>query len=246
MPIFWQHRTNILHNVIIIVRIIVGIVDTALIHIGTFDDGSCKYTDEEFWGPVYTLYDTLIDLYVTIMITCILVSHIRALVAERMKINNVVYTSVIYNNVIRTVCLTIVNLISAIFIILQNQGIYIMLLWPIINIFFVILVGYDSDVTKAIRDLRQKRWRSLSVMTSTIDLTRLSNNNNNNNNNGNNNGCCHHRNPKNETEEELEEDTDEYLDLDLIHLERWKSTRTGERRFSLPNLNSSSATTIET
>jgi hypothetical protein len=54
------------------------------------------------------------------MITWILVSHIRALVAERMKINNVVYTSVIYNNVIRTVCLTIVNLISAIFIILVS------------------------------------------------------------------------------------------------------------------------------
>lgn len=45
-----------------------------------------------------------------------------------------------------------------------------MLLWPIINILFVILVGYDSDVTKAIRKLSQKRWRTLSNMTSTIDL----------------------------------------------------------------------------
>jgi hypothetical protein len=118
-----------------------------------------------------------------------------------------------------------------------------MLLWPIINIFFVVLVGYDSDVTKAIRDLRQKRWRSMSVMTSTIDLTRLSNHNNNNDNR---HGCCHHRIHKDETEEETDEDTDEYLDLDLIRLERWKSARTGERRFSLPNLNNSSTTTMET
>lgn len=48
-----------------------------------------------------------------------------------------------------------------------------MLLWPIINIFFVILVGYDSDVTKSIRKLRQKRWRTLSTMTSTVDLGRI-------------------------------------------------------------------------
>jgi hypothetical protein len=48
-----------------------------------------------------------------------------------------------------------------------------MLLWPIINIFFVVLVGYDSDVTKTIRKLQQKRWRPLSNMTSTIDLTKV-------------------------------------------------------------------------
>lgn len=48
-----------------------------------------------------------------------------------------------------------------------------MLLWPIINIAFVILVGYDSDVTKSIRRLRQKHWNSLSVMTSTVDLGRI-------------------------------------------------------------------------
>jgi hypothetical protein len=48
IPVFWQRRTNILHNIIILLRIIIGVVDTALIHISTFGDGSCKYTDEEF------------------------------------------------------------------------------------------------------------------------------------------------------------------------------------------------------
>lgn len=48
-----------------------------------------------------------------------------------------------------------------------------MLLWPIINIFFVVLVGYDSDVTKAIRELRQKQWRTPSNVTSGVDLTRI-------------------------------------------------------------------------
>ncbi|KAK4517268.1 uncharacterized protein ATC70_000600 [Mucor velutinosus] len=170
VPINWRKRALVFHTTLTVLRLIIGIIDVALVNIGNYPDGTCEYTDEEFWGPVYTLYDTLIDLYVTIMISAILISHIRSLVSDRMKVNKLLYTSVIYHNVIRTICLTIVNLISAIFIIMKNQTEVIMLIWPIINICFVILVGYDSDVTKAIRKLQQKRWRTLSNMTSTIDL----------------------------------------------------------------------------
>ncbi|KAI8639175.1 hypothetical protein BD408DRAFT_350460 [Parasitella parasitica] len=170
VPINWRKRSLVFHTLITVLRLFVGIVDVALIHISNYPNGTCEYTDEEFWGPVYTLYDTLIDLYVTIVISGILISHIRSLLSDKMKVNKLLYTSVISHNVIRTICLTIVNLISAIFIIMKNQADVIMLLWPIINIFFVTLVGYDSDVTKAIRQLRQKRWRSLSNVTSTIDL----------------------------------------------------------------------------
>lgn len=66
---------------------------------------------------MYTLYDTLIDLYVTFVISLILLSHIRSLALDDMRINIILYTSVIYHNVIRSVLLTIVNLISAIFMI---------------------------------------------------------------------------------------------------------------------------------
>lgn len=104
-----------------------------------------------------------------------------------------------------------------------------MLLWPIINIAFVILVGYDSDVTKAIRKLRQRRWRSVSAMTSTIDLGTVPSTNQipkrptsltpsdvefqnpghiSVNNSNNNNAII---------------DDDINDDLSLIHVERWKS-----------------------
>lgn len=72
------------------------------------------------WGPIYTLYDTLIDVYVTVVISYILLSHIRSLVSDRMQVNNNLYVSVIYHNVIRTVCLTIVNLISTTLIVMVH------------------------------------------------------------------------------------------------------------------------------
>ncbi|EIE77800.1 hypothetical protein RO3G_02504 [Rhizopus delemar RA 99-880] len=143
----------------VVFRLLIGIVDTCVVTVGTFDDGTCDYDDPKYWGPVYTLYDTLIDLYVTFVISLILLSHIRSLALDDMRINIILYTSVIYHNVIRSVLLTIVNLISAIFMITRYTNDYIMLVWPIINIVFVVLVGYDSDVTKAIRKLQQMRWQ---------------------------------------------------------------------------------------
>ncbi|CAO0796053.1 unnamed protein product [Mucor circinelloides] len=238
VPINWRRRALIFHTSLTALRLIIGIVDVALIHISNYPDGTCKYTDEEFWGPVYTLYDTLIDLYVTIMISAILISHIRSLVSDRMRVNKLLYTSVIYHNVIRTICLTIVNLISAIFIIMKNQVDVIMLLWPIINICFVILVGYDSDVTKAIRKLQQKRWRTLSNMTSTIDL-------------GNVPSVARHTMkrplsssrsdpelaiPSDNTKENTEDEDD---NMNVIHTERWKSrlSSTMQQNADLDNMN---------
>lgn len=83
---------------------------------------------------MYTLYDTLIDLYVTIMISVILISHIRALLSDRMKVNTVLYTSVICQNVLRTVVLTIVNLISAICIITVMSQYLFILYFCILNL----------------------------------------------------------------------------------------------------------------
>ncbi|KAG2195528.1 hypothetical protein INT46_006185 [Mucor plumbeus] len=224
VPIDWRKRALIFHTSLTVLRIIIGIVDVGLVHISTYPDGTCDYRDEEFWGPVYTLYDTLIDIYVTVMISAILISHIRSLVSDRMKVNKLLYTSVIYHNVIRSVCLTIVNLISAIFIIMKNHVDTIMLLWPIINICFIILVGYDSDVTKAIRKLRQKRWRTISNMTSTIDLGTMP-------------SVTRHTMkqpfssshsdpelaiPANDTNENTE-DEDESDDMSIAHIKKWKS-----------------------
>ncbi len=118
VPVDWKRKALIFHSTITVLRLIIGVVDVALIQIDNYPNGTCEYTDQEYWGPVYTLFDTCIDLYVTIMISAILISHIRSLVSDRMKINKNLYISVIYHNVIRTVLLTVVNLISAIFIIM--------------------------------------------------------------------------------------------------------------------------------
>jgi hypothetical protein len=133
-----------------------------------------------------------------------------------------------------------------------------MLLWPIINIAFVILVGYDSDVTKSIRKLRQKRWRSMSAMTSTIDLgaipsVQLTPNNKRPTSASQSDLEFQGRNISLNDNNDLNRDS---YDLSLIHVERWKpelhSTEeqiqeqagynaTEDRRLSLPNFVRSTA-----
>ncbi|KAG1439137.1 hypothetical protein G6F56_012394 [Rhizopus delemar] len=49
-----------------------------------------------------------------------------------------------------------------------------MLVWPIINIIFVTLVGYDSDVTKAIRKLQQKHWHKETISSAQLSLGQAS------------------------------------------------------------------------
>lgn len=116
-----------------------------------------------------------------------------------------------------------------------------MLLWPIINIFFVILVGYDSDVTKAIRELRQKRWRTISNMTSTIDLGTVP-------------SVARHSTkqpsssshsdpelaiPANDTNNTNENTEDEDDDMSVIHVEKWKSrlSTAAQQNVELENIN---------
>ncbi|CEG67429.1 hypothetical protein RMATCC62417_03862 [Rhizopus microsporus] len=177
IPFQYKRIAYIFHWTVTVLRLALGIVDACVIVITNNPDGSCLYADNQYvthyyWGPVYTLYDTVIDVYVTMMISIILISHIRSLAFDDMRINIILYTSVIYHNVIRTVALTIVNLLSAIFIITKNSNEAIMLVWPIINIVFVCLVGYDSDVTKAIRKIRQRHWRQANSAAN-IDLGRV-------------------------------------------------------------------------
>ncbi|KAG0173859.1 hypothetical protein DFQ30_006832 [Apophysomyces sp. BC1015] len=158
-----RKKTKIIHAALAALRMAIGIVDVALIRLSVAEDGQCIYTDAHYWGPVYTLYDTAIDLYVTIMITYILVKHIHRLQTAQMRANTTLYFAVVCSNVIRTVALTVVNFISAIFIIMEHDGDIIMLLWPIINFFFIVLVGYDADVTKSIKKLRHAYRRTIAV-----------------------------------------------------------------------------------
>lgn len=69
---------------------------------------------------MYTLFDTLIDLYVTIVIAYILVKHILRLRRTRTEGKVSVYISIIAQNVVRTIILTLSNLTSAVLIIMVN------------------------------------------------------------------------------------------------------------------------------
>ncbi|KAI8380839.1 hypothetical protein BD560DRAFT_387289 [Blakeslea trispora] len=171
VPIDWRKRSQILHYTLIAIRLLIGIVDVVLIRITVYSTGACDYEDQDYWGIVYTFYDTILDIYVTISISGILIAHIRSLKADRMKVNKLLYTSVIYHNVFRSVGITITSLISSIFIIMKNREETVMLIWPIVDTFFVILVGYDSDLTKAIRKLRTRRRNTPSNVPSTLDLS---------------------------------------------------------------------------
>ncbi|KAI8882419.1 hypothetical protein K501DRAFT_251539 [Backusella circina FSU 941] len=177
LPENWQRKAYAFHAFLVAFRFAMGVVDTGLVTIENYPNGSCEYFDRDFWGPVYTLFDTILDFYVTIVITYILVSHINSFAAHNIKINKRIYTSVIYHNVIRTTCLTAVNLISAIFIIIKSKSRNLMILWPIINIFFVVLVGYDSDVTKAIRQLRERMHLAPSRVPSFLNQNHTTSNN---------------------------------------------------------------------
>lgn len=99
-----------------------------------------------------------------------------------------------------------------------------MLLWPIINIFFVILVGYDSDVAKAIRELQQRRWRKISNMDLTCvpSISRISKRP----------LSVSHSDP--EIQIQANGDVDENVDMSLMHIERCHSE--SSRRHSLPNI----------
>lgn len=67
------------------------------------------------WGPVYTVYDTLVDLYVTIAIGITLYRHVKRI---RISLDDEQasgsYYAIIMQNVIRTTVLFVSNLATVI------------------------------------------------------------------------------------------------------------------------------------
>lgn len=62
VPINWRKRALIFHTSLTALRLIIGIVDVALIHISNYPDGTCKYTDEEFVSDLNVDMPRLIQL----------------------------------------------------------------------------------------------------------------------------------------------------------------------------------------
>ncbi|KAF1802340.1 hypothetical protein FB192DRAFT_1280001, partial [Mucor lusitanicus] len=122
-------------------------------------------------GVAYTLFDTAIDFYVSSMITFILVTHIRRLHADRVGGNVNLYKSVVISNAIRTILLTLVNLVCTVYYLVvmytaNDNPTMVLIVWPISNMFLIALVGYDTDITKSINHC--KRLFSITLTNDSI------------------------------------------------------------------------------
>ncbi|ORX46107.1 hypothetical protein DM01DRAFT_1349168 [Hesseltinella vesiculosa] len=139
-----------------VLRLVVGIWDTISVYANELPNGFCIYVDKSEVGASYTSVDTLVDLIVAVSISVILVRHMMRLNEEGMatKTNIRSYVAVTVYNGFRTGILTVVNLLAAIVIATNDQSLpLVRVLWPLTNYIFLLLVGYDTDLTKALRDL---------------------------------------------------------------------------------------------
>ncbi|KAI8344017.1 hypothetical protein BC941DRAFT_342277 [Chlamydoabsidia padenii] len=162
IPLPWKHVSKYSVVVLTVLRLVIGMVDVGLLHINYDEYGMCEYSDNYYTGPIYTFFDLLIDIYVSGMITYVLVTHIRRLESAHLTVNASLYVAVITHNVIRTIMLTVFNLISGIFLIMHISDTAIMIVWPLINLFVVLLIGYDADVTKTIVKLKEQYWSTVN------------------------------------------------------------------------------------
>ncbi|ORZ10827.1 hypothetical protein BCR42DRAFT_422106 [Absidia repens] len=158
-PFYWKSRIRVLHFSILAARLIVGIVDVTLIQID-FDEinGSCIYQDMHIVGIVYTTLDTAVDFYATCAICIVLIRHMWKLDQDGLVTANTHrYLSLCIYNGTRTLLLTIGNLIAVVGIGMKLDNTYfiplVSTLWPVTNLMFIALIGYDTDFTEVIRNM---------------------------------------------------------------------------------------------
>lgn len=137
LPFGWNSYIKSLHVVLVGMRIIIGAVDVVLLERAVLPSGACQFQENKAvsnsvwvdlgyifigsginvlkWGPVYTVYDTLVDLYVTIAIGITLYRHvkrIRTSLDDEQASGS--YYAIIMQNVIRTTVLFVSNLATVI------------------------------------------------------------------------------------------------------------------------------------
>ncbi|KAI9288455.1 hypothetical protein BC943DRAFT_156483 [Umbelopsis sp. AD052] len=151
VPSHLTKRFEIAHYIILAIRLAIGIIDAAIITVSAADNLSCIYQDNIAWGPVYTFYDTFTDLYVTLCITTILIMHVRKVKNVHIATNLNLFIAIGATNILRTIVLMISNLASAVLILTEERQSVIMIAWPVINLLFILLVGYDTDIARLIR-----------------------------------------------------------------------------------------------
>ncbi|GAN01742.1 hypothetical protein MAM1_0011c01177 [Mucor ambiguus] len=157
VPLHRQMLFNIIHSLILVARVVIGVCDVIYSHLWSdVAIGVCRYKDKREIGLTYTLFDTVVDFYVSIMITFILVTHIRRLHADRVGGNVRLYKSVVIFNATRTIILSMVNLVCAVYYLAANDSpAMVFIVWPISILFLIALVGYDTDITKSINHCKR-------------------------------------------------------------------------------------------
>ncbi|KAI9471998.1 MAG: hypothetical protein EXX96DRAFT_653175 [Benjaminiella poitrasii] len=156
VPIQHQATFRILHIVLIGIRFVSSVLD--VIYLRTWIDASCNCCQFEVTrelGSFYAIYDALFDIYVSVIITFILYRHIRKICTEGVQGNFNLYISVIVANVIRTIILSLISIGCAIYYLTNIRNpVLILIIWPVTNMFFIILIGYDTNITQAIKNMR--------------------------------------------------------------------------------------------
>ncbi|KAI9359721.1 hypothetical protein BD770DRAFT_319508, partial [Pilaira anomala] len=103
---------------------------------------------------IFAIFDSALDVYVTLTITIILTRHIKRINSTGARGNINLYISVVLTNAIRTAALSVVNIFATVYHILNIINIYIV--WPIVSIVLLITVGYDTNITYTIKRLRDQ------------------------------------------------------------------------------------------
>lgn len=146
----------VFHGCLLTIRLALGAADAIFAHIWVDQTtGVCISKDSNNAGIAYTIVDCFIDLYVSVVITLVLSKHIRNLKAMGVKGNSSLYISVVATNVFRTLTLLILNLWCTVYFFVSNDSVVmVLIIWPINNLLFIVLIGYDTNITKSVSNLQ--------------------------------------------------------------------------------------------
>ncbi|KAI8079660.1 uncharacterized protein B0P05DRAFT_587109 [Gilbertella persicaria] len=156
-PIQYQTYIMSFHVFLLFCRAVIGLADVMTIHV--VEDkvaGICRFQYVHAVGLLYNAYDSAVDIYVSVLVSLLLYQHIKKLNISGYNESMNMCTSVILSNVIRAAILSVTNLASALsYIYISDNPFTSFVIWPFANILFVTLIGYDTQITNALKQLKK-------------------------------------------------------------------------------------------
>ncbi|KAL1923543.1 uncharacterized protein VTP21DRAFT_8523 [Calcarisporiella thermophila] len=150
----------IIECVFLVLRLAVGLWDVGATYAFPITDstnpsalGTCFYLENFAAGITYISTDLVTDLYVTTSISVRLINHHMHL--RRAGVGgNSLYSAIISSNLLRTILLLIINIISIILVTMPQLPEGSILLWSFANIAYVVTIVYDSDMVRFCQQLQ--------------------------------------------------------------------------------------------